>query len=248
MKKLFTTAVVLLAMALASYASNSNASISYDGGVKPHSQQYQDLMKILDEYRQEFKNAQSCYDFELSVMMYESRLHAFNNNEYAEDDKFTQEEASELNDQLAQLATEAVKLHEQWDDKDCLGVSMEELAFKIVDGDLVSHEIFQIVEVMPQFPGGEPKLMEYISENIQYPQKAIESGIQGRVFVGFVIEPDGSVSNVKLLRGIGGGCDEEAMRVIKSLPRWEPGKQRGKAVRVAYQLPVFFKLTYDTEK
>ncbi len=62
------------------------------------------------------------------------------------------------------------------------------------------------------------------------------------MFVGFVVEPDGSISNVKLLRGIGGGCDEEAMRVIKSLPKWKPGKQRGKAVRVSYQIPVFFKL------
>ncbi len=103
-------------------------------------------------------------------------------------------------------------------------------------------EIFQIVEEMPSFPGGEAKLMEYIANNIKYPQIARETGIQGRVFVGFVIEPDGSVSNVKLLRGIGGGCDEEAMRVIKSLPKWKPGKQRGKAVRVSYQIPVFFKL------
>ena len=84
--------------------------------------------------------------------------------------------------------------------------------------------------------------MEYVAKNIKYPQIARETGIQGRVFVSFVVEPDGSISNVKLLRGIGGGCDEEAMRVIKSLPKWKPGKQRGKAVRVSYQIPVFFKL------
>lgn len=118
----------------------------------------------------------------------------------------------------------------------------EYIAPEIVEEEVVEQEIFQIVEEMPSFPGGEAKLMEYIAKNIKYPQIARETGVQGRVFVGFVVEPDGSISNVKLLRGIGGGCDEEAMRVIKSLPKWKPGKQRGKAVRVSYQIPVFFKL------
>lgn len=118
----------------------------------------------------------------------------------------------------------------------------EYVAPEVVEEEVVEQEIFQIVEEMPSFPGGEGKLLEYVAKNIKYPQIARETGIQGRVFVGFVVEPDGSVSNVKILRGIGGGCDEEAMRVIKSLPKWKPGKQRGKAVRVSYQIPVMFKL------
>ncbi|MBR5910365.1 MAG: energy transducer TonB [Bacteroidales bacterium] len=118
----------------------------------------------------------------------------------------------------------------------------EYVAPEIEEEEVVEQEIFQIVEEMPAYPGGDQKLMEYIAKNIKYPQIARESGIQGRVFVGFVVEPDGSVSNVKLLRGIGGGCDEEAMRVIKSMPKWKPGKQRGKAVRVSYQIPVNFRL------
>ena len=113
---------------------------------------------------------------------------------------------------------------------------------EVEEEEVVEQEIFQIVEEMPAYPGGEAKLMEYIAKNIKYPQIARETGIQGRVFVGFVVEPDGSVSNVKVLRGIGGGCDEEAMRVVKSMPKWKPGKQRGKAVRVSYMLPVNFKL------
>ena len=116
------------------------------------------------------------------------------------------------------------------------------VAPEVVEEEVVEQEIFQIVEEMPAFPGGEKALLEYVAKGIKYPQIARETGIQGRVFVGFVVEPDGSISNVKLLRGIGGGCDEEAMRVIKSLPKWKPGKQRGKAVRVSYQIPVFFKL------
>lgn len=118
----------------------------------------------------------------------------------------------------------------------------EYVAPEIEEEEVVEQEIFQIVEEMPSFPGGEQKLMEYVGKNVKYPQIARESGIKGRVFVSFVVEPDGSVSNVKVLRGIGGGCDEEAMRVVKSMPKWKPGKQRGKAVRVSYMLPVNFQL------
>ena len=102
-------------------------------------------------------------------------------------------------------------------------------------------EIFTVVENMPEFPGGMAKLSEYLSKNLKYPQSARDSGIQGRVFVNFVIEPDGSVSNVKVMRTLGGGCDEEAIRVVKAMPKWKPGVQRGKAVRVSYILPVNFK-------
>lgn len=118
----------------------------------------------------------------------------------------------------------------------------EYVPVEVEEEEVVEQEIFQIVEEMPSYPGGERALLEYVAKNIKYPQIARETGIQGRVFVGFVVEPDGSVSNVKILRGIGGGCDEEAVRVIKSLAKWKPGKQRGKAVRVSYQIPVVFKL------
>jgi protein TonB len=108
--------------------------------------------------------------------------------------------------------------------------------------EVVEAEIFTVVESMPEFPGGPAKMMEYIAKNIKYPAMARESGIQGRVFVNFVVEPDGSVSNVKVLRGIGGGCDEEAVRVVEAMPKWTPGRQRGKAVRVSFNLPVRFTL------
>ena len=121
-------------------------------------------------------------------------------------------------------------------------VMEEYVAPEVEEEEVVEQEVFTIVEQMPSFPGGDQKMYEYLSKNIKYPQIARESGIQGRVFVNFVVEPDGSVSNVKVLRGIGGGCDEEAMRVVKAMPKWTPGKQRGKAVRVSYTLPVVFKL------
>jgi len=103
-------------------------------------------------------------------------------------------------------------------------------------------QIFMVVESMPEFPGGEPALYRFLAENIKYPQMAKESGIQGRVFVTFVVEKDGSVTDVRVLRGIGGGCDEEAIRVVRNMPKWAPGKQRGKSVRVQYNLPVKFTL------
>lgn len=102
--------------------------------------------------------------------------------------------------------------------------------------------VYQIVEEMPQYPGGEQALLKYVSDNITYPQEAKDKEIQGRVFVSFVIEKDGSVNEVKVLRSIGGGCDEEAVRVIKGMPKWKPGKQEGKPVRVSYMMPINFKL------
>jgi protein TonB len=104
------------------------------------------------------------------------------------------------------------------------------------------NQLFMVVESMPEFPGGEKALQEYLKDNLQYPESAKEAGIQGRVFVTFVVESDGTIRDVKVLRGIGGGCDEEAVRVVKEMPEWKPGMQRGKPVRVQYNLPIKFTL------
>ena len=108
--------------------------------------------------------------------------------------------------------------------------------------------VYQIVEEMPQYPGGEKALMEYIAKNLTYPQEARDKGVEGRVFIGMVIEKDGSVSNVKVLRGISQECDAEAVRVISSLPKWKPGKMKGEPVQVSYQIPIFFKLAEKQPK
>ena len=108
--------------------------------------------------------------------------------------------------------------------------------------DVQEQQIFVIVEDPPHFPGGEPALMKYLNTHIRYPDLARESGIQGTVYLSFVVEPSGNIDHVKVLRGIGGGCDEEAVKVVKEMPKWTPGKQRGKPVRVAFHLPVKFTL------
>ncbi|MCB2207932.1 MAG: M56 family metallopeptidase [Bacteroidetes bacterium] len=102
--------------------------------------------------------------------------------------------------------------------------------------------IYTVVEQMPAFPGDNEALFSYLSKNITYPEKAKKEGISGRVFINFIVEKDGKVSDVKLLRGIGGGCDEEAMRVIREMPDWTPGMQDGQAVRVSYNIPIVFAL------
>ncbi|MCQ2281552.1 MAG: energy transducer TonB [Bacteroidales bacterium] len=104
------------------------------------------------------------------------------------------------------------------------------------------EEILLVVEEDAEFPGGLEALSKYLAENIKYPQLAKENNITGRVFVSFVVEKNGSVGNIKILRDIGGGCGAEAVRVVKAMPKWKPGKQRGKPVRSQFNLPVNFDL------
>lgn len=101
-------------------------------------------------------------------------------------------------------------------------------------------EIFTVVENDPEFPGGTEALYKYLATNIKFPQLARENNISGRVYVTFVVERDGSITGARVLRDIGGGCGAEAIRVVKAMPKWTPGKQRGKPVRVQYNLPVAF--------
>lgn len=102
--------------------------------------------------------------------------------------------------------------------------------------------IFQVVENMPQFPGGDTELFKYLSNNIRYPVIAQENGIQGRVICQFVVNRDGSIVDIEVVRSVDPSLDKEAVRVIQSMPKWKAGQQRGKPVRVKYTLPVNFKL------
>lgn len=108
--------------------------------------------------------------------------------------------------------------------------------------EVVEDKIFTIVEQNPEFPGGYGELQKYLAKNIKYPSLARDAGIQGTVYVTFEVAKDGTVKSAKVLRGIGGGCDKEALRVVSRMPKWKPGKQRGKPVRVQFNLPVKFTL------
>ncbi|MBO4621383.1 MAG: energy transducer TonB [Paludibacteraceae bacterium] len=114
---------------------------------------------------------------------------------------------------------------------------------QVVEEEEKEDEIFMVVETMPEFPGGQAELFKYLSENVKYPVIAQENGIQGRVICQFVVNKNGSIVDVEVVRSGGdASLDKEAVRVIKSMPKWKPGKQRGKPVRVKYTVPVNFKL------
>ncbi|MDR2086066.1 MAG: TonB family protein [Dysgonamonadaceae bacterium] len=123
------------------------------------------------------------------------------------------------------------------------GVDIADIAeHKVAVKEEAKPEIFSHVEQPPQFPGGEKELMKWLSENIKYPTIAQEQGIQGRVVLRFVVSPDGSVGQVEVQRSLDPSCDKEAVRVVKNMPKWTPGKQNGNAVFVYYTLPVLFRL------
>jgi periplasmic protein TonB len=104
------------------------------------------------------------------------------------------------------------------------------------------EEFFMVVENMPEFPGGDAGLMKYIQNNVKYPPIAKEYNITGKVYVSFIVDKSGSVTDVKIVRGVDKSLDAEAVRVVKSLPKYKPGKQRGKAVRVMFTIPINFTL------
>lgn len=121
-------------------------------------------------------------------------------------------------------------------------IDISEVENIVVEEEPQEEAPFMVVEDMPQFPGGDAALMEYLSKNIKYPAIAEENGVQGRVIVTFVVERDGSITDVKVVKSVDPSLDREAARVVKSMPHWIPGKQNGSAVRVKYTVPVTFKL------
>ena len=110
------------------------------------------------------------------------------------------------------------------------------------DVKMPDENIFIIVEDMPEFPGGENALRKFLAENYRYPEDAIENNIEGKIFVTFVVRSSGKINDIKVLKGLCTSCDEEAIRVINSMPKWKPGHQRGKAVSVQFTIPFILKL------
>ncbi|HNX42814.1 MAG TPA: TonB family protein [Bacteroidales bacterium] len=149
----------------------------------------------------------------------------------------TQEEVSESK---LSISTADVKGNSQ--DADAVDLAdLQQQQTQVVEEE-EEEKPFIVVEQIPEFPGGVSSMNKFLKDNIRYPQIARESGITGTVFTTFVVSKTGKISDVKILRGIGGGCDEEAIRVIKAMPAWIPGKQNGRAVPVQFNLPIKFTL------
>jgi protein TonB len=105
-----------------------------------------------------------------------------------------------------------------------------------------TEDVFTVVEQMPEFPGGQDAFNKFLNENLIYPKKAKKNGIEGKVWVSFIVDKDGTIRNVELIKGIGFGCDEEVVRVVKLMPKWKPGTQSGKPVIVKFRFPINFTL------
>ncbi len=162
------------------------------------------------------------------------------------DEKVIEEE---LPPPVEKLAEAEISNKDEKGDKDGVDASLVEpeapppppkVIEKEVDPD--ENKVFQVVQQKPEFPDGEKALLKYLASNLKYPPIARENGIEGNVVVRFVVSKTGEIKNAEVLRGIGGGCDAEALRVVNSMPNWSPGKNNGKAVNVTYTLPVRFKL------
>lgn len=113
---------------------------------------------------------------------------------------------------------------------------------QVQKGNTAPQDVFDVVEEMPQYPGGMQAMLSFLQENITYPKDAQGKKISGRVLVTFVVEKDGSISNVETVKSVFPSLDEEAVRIVKGMPNWKPGKQNGKVVRVKYTLPISFSL------
>jgi protein TonB len=140
--------------------------------------------------------------------------------------------------EVIEIVEDEVELEDELEIEDT--ESDEDIAIEIEEES--DDEFFMVVENMPVFPGGDLGLMKYIQRNVKYPPIAKEYNITGKVYVSFIVDKSGSVTNVKIVRGVDKNLDSEALRVVKSLPKYKPGKQRGKAVRVMFTIPINFTL------
>ena len=167
---------------------------------------------------------------------------AFTVPEIKKDDEVKEDQEMKSQDDLAETNTAIGAFTVEGNDETAEVKHVEE---KIAEPEPVKEEetkVFDVVEQMPSFPGGAGTLMQYLSSNIKYPVVAEENGVQGRVVCTFVVEKDGSITDVRVIKSVDPSLDKEAMRVVKSMPKWIPGKQNGAAVRVKYTVPVTFRL------
>lgn len=126
---------------------------------------------------------------------------------------------------------------------DPLGIDLNNLVFQESNNSMDKEEVIVIIaEEMPEFPGGERALVSYLSRNVKSPLIAQENGIEGKVYVSFVIDEEGAIFDVSILRGVDSSLDNESLRVVRGMPKWSPGKQGGKPVKVRYNVPIYFEL------
>ena len=203
------------------------------------------LEMVVDEQEEEEQEEEEIvYDIqpEEEQVQQDQLMNSEKFTDYAMDDEAPQEVTKTQDEtEKSDVAISSVTF-DQGSDEGQQVLKQNEVVVEKVEQKEEETKIFEVVEQMPQFPGGDAALMQYLSSHIKYPVVAEENGIQGRVVCTFVVERNGSITDVRVVKSVDPSLDKEAVRVIKSMPNWIPGKQNGSAVRVKYTVPVTFRL------
>ena len=225
-------AVVYAKVSIENYIASQNAAIEADVELQNLAEKKEAKVERKDEPEVE----------KIEIERVKSSV-AFTVPEIKKDDEVKEEQEIKSQDELQETNTAIGAFNVEGNDETAGEVlKAKEVIAEPEPPKVEETKVFDVVEEMPQFPGGQAALLEYLSKNIKYPVVAEENGVQGRVIVTFVVERDGSITDVKVVKSVDPSLDKEATRVVKSMPKWQPGKQNGSAVRVKYTVPVTFRL------
>ena len=225
-------AIVIAKVSIDNYIASRNAAIETDVELQSLAEKKEAKAEKKDEPEVE----------KIEIERVKSSV-AFTVPEIKKDDEVKEDQEIKSQDELQETNTAIGAFNVEGNDEEAGEVlKAKEVIAEPEPPKVEETKVFDVVEEMPQFPGGQAALLEYLAKNIKYPVVAEENGVQGRVIVTFVVERDGSITDVKVVKSVDPSLDKEAARVVKSMPHWIPGKQNGSAVRVKYTVPVTFKL------
>ena len=225
-------AIVIAKVSIDNYIASRNAAIETDV----------ELQSLAEKKEAKVERKEEPQIEKIEVEKVKSSV-AFTTPEIKKDEEVQEDQEMKSQDELAATNTAIGAFTVEGNDEEAGEVlKAKEVIAEPEPPKVEETKVFDVVEEMPQFPGGQAALLEYLAKNIKYPVVAEENGVQGRVIVTFVVERDGSITDVKVVKSVDPSLDKEAARVVKSMPHWIPGKQNGSAVRVKYTVPVTFKL------
>ena len=225
-------AIVIAKVSIDNYIASRNAAIETDV----------ELQSLAEKKEAKVERKEEPQIEKIEVEKVKSSV-AFTTPEIKKDEEVQEDQEMKSQDELAATNTAIGAFTVEGNDEEAGEVlKAKEVIAEPEPPKVEETKVFDVVEEMPQFPGGQAALLEYLAKNIKYPVVAEENGIQGRVIVTFVVERDGSITDVKVVKSVDPSLDKEASRVVKSMPKWQPGKQNGSAVRVKYTVPVTFRL------
>ena len=225
-------AIVIAKVSIDNYIASRNAAIETDV----------ELQSLAEKKEAKVERKEEPQIEKIEVEKVKSSV-AFTTPEIKKDEEVQEDQEMKSQDELAATNTAIGAFTVEGNDEEAGEVlKAKEVIAEPEPPKVEETKVFDVVEEMPQFPGGQAALLEYLAKNIKYPVVAEENGVQGRVIVTFVVERDGSITDVRVVKSVDPSLDKEAARVVKSMPKWQPGKQNGSAVRVKYTVPVQFRL------